>query len=205
MTVQKSALEAASASRPDVVTAARKARRLLHRRALIGAAASTVPIPGVDWLVDAALLSRLLPRISEEFGLSPAQLDALDPLKREQVQKAVAMVGSVLIGKIVTRDMVMRLARVVGMRMSTKQVAKYVPLFGQLAAAGLGYAVLRYLGERHIQDCVRVVEEAELDLPGQLQRSHQAVARAQKDLPKAAAAPRRSWSRPERGPWARPR
>ena len=76
--------------------AARRARRLLHKRALVAAAAGVVPVPGLDWAVDAALLSRLLPRINAEFGLTPEQLDRLDPSKREQVQKAVGLVGSVL-------------------------------------------------------------------------------------------------------------
>jgi hypothetical protein len=48
-----------------------------NRRALTGAAASAVPLPGVDWLVDAALLSKLMPAISAEFGLTPQQLERL--------------------------------------------------------------------------------------------------------------------------------
>lgn len=138
-----------------------RSRKLLHRRALVGAVASAVPVPGLDWAVDAALLSRLLPHINEEFGLSPAQLDRLNPGKREQIQKAVAMVGSVFIGKLVTREMVVRLAKTVGMRMTTKQATKYVPLAGQAIAATLGYAALRYLGEQHVKDCIRVVRETQ--------------------------------------------
>ena len=115
--------------------------------------------------VDAALLSRLLPRISAEFGLSPAQIDALDPTQRERVQKAVALVGSVLIGKLITRELVMRASQTVGLRLTTRQAAKYVPLAGQAVAATIGYATLRYLGEQHLRDCVRVVQQAQLQLP----------------------------------------
>ena len=124
-----------------------------------------VPVPGLDWAVDAALLSRLIPQISAEFGLSAGQIDQLDPSKREQVQKAVGLVGSVLIGKLITRELVLRTAQTVGLRLTTKQVAKYVPLAGQAVAATLGYATLRYLGEQHIQDCMRVVQSAQLALP----------------------------------------
>lgn len=152
----------------ELQAAIARSRKLLHRRALVGAVASTIPIPGVDWAVDAALLSKLLPRINEEFGLSPEQLDRLDPGKRDQIQKAVAMVGSVVIGKLVTREMVLRLAKMVGSRIATKQAAKYVPLAGQAVAAGLGYAALRYLGERHVKDCIQVVRNTqELDDPAQ--------------------------------------
>jgi hypothetical protein len=115
--------------------------------------------------VDAALLSRLIPLVNAEFGLTPAQLDLLAPEKREQVQKAVAMVGSVLIGKFVTRELVLRATQAVGLRLSARQAAKFVPLAGQAAAAALGYATLRYLGEQHLRDCVRVVQQAQLPLP----------------------------------------
>lgn len=68
-----------AADDPALAAAVQRSRRLLHRRALVAAAASTVPVPGLDWAVDAALLSRLLPQISSEFGLSAQQLDQLDP------------------------------------------------------------------------------------------------------------------------------
>lgn len=133
--------------------ALQRSRALLHQRALVAAAVSAVPIPGLDWAVDAALLSKLLPQISEHFGLSPEQLDALDPDLRAHVQKAVSMVGSVFIGKLLTRQMVLR--------MGSKQLAKFIPFAGQAIAAAVGYGALRYLGERHIQDCVRVVQQAQ--------------------------------------------
>lgn len=141
--------------------ALQRSRALLHQRALVAAAVSAVPIPGLDWAVDAALLSKLLPQISAHFGLSPEQLDALDPDLRAHVQKAVAMVGSVFIVKLLTRQMILRLARTVGVRMGSKQLAKFIPFAGQAIAAAVGYGALRYLGERHIQDCVRVVQQAQ--------------------------------------------
>ncbi len=141
--------------------AVQRSRAKLHQRALLAGAASAVPIPGLDWAVDAAILSKLLPDISKEFGLAPQQIDALDPHMRDQVQKAVAMVGSVFIGKLLTRQMILRLARTVGARMGTKQFAKFIPFAGQAIAATVGYGTLRYLGQRHINDCVRVVEHAQ--------------------------------------------
>jgi len=154
-----------AAGDPALAAAVQRSRQLMHRRALVAAAASAMPVPGLDWAVDAALLSRLLPQINAEFGLSAAQIDQLDPAKREQVQKAVALVGSVLIGKLVTRELVIRATRTVGLRLTTKQVAKYVPLAGQAVAATIGYATLRYLGEQHLKDCIRVVQQAQLQLP----------------------------------------
>ena len=145
--------------------AVRRSRKLLNRRALVGAAASAVPVPGLDWAVDAALLSRLVPAINAQFGLTPQQLDALPAHQRDNVQKALATVGSLLVGKFITRDLVLRMAQTVGVRFTTKQAAKYVPLAGQAVAAIMGYTALRYLGEEHIKDCVRVAKEAQLLLP----------------------------------------
>jgi hypothetical protein len=148
-----------------LMDAVRRSRKLLNRRALVGAAASAVPVPGLDWAVDAALLSRLVPAINAEFGLTPAQLDQLPAHQRDDVQKAVAVVGSVLVGKFVTRDLVIRMAQSLGKRLTTRQAAKYVPIAGQAVSAIMGYTALRYLGEEHIKDCVRVAQAAKLQLP----------------------------------------
>lgn len=151
-----------AADNPALAEAVRRSRALLHKRALVAAAASAVPLPGLDWAVDAALLSNLVPRINAEFGLTPAQLDRLEPNKREQVQKAVAMVGSVLIGKFITRDLVLKAAQALGVRLTTQQVAKYVPIAGQAVSALIGYSAIRYLGEEHMKDCVRVAQSVQL-------------------------------------------
>ena len=77
------------------------------------------------------------------------------------------MVGSVVIGKFITKDLVLKATQKLGVHMTTRQLAKYVPLAGQAVAATLGYATLRYLGEQHIQDCIKVAEAAQLQLPAQ--------------------------------------
>lgn len=159
------ALGAMPATEQALQQAIARSRAMLHRKALMAGGASAVPIPGLDWAVDAAILSKLLPDISKEFGLAPEQLNALDPNVRDQVQKAVAMVGSVFIGKLLTRQMILRIARSVGARMGAKQFAKFIPFAGQAIAAAVGYGALRYLGQRHIDDCVRVVQQAQ-DLYG---------------------------------------
>ena len=149
----------------DMQAAVKRSRKLLHKRALLAGAASAVPIPGLDWAVDAAMLSKLIPEINKEFGLTPQQLDSLNPKKREQVQKAVTMVGSVLIGKLISRDLVIAAATKIGMRLTTKQLDKYVPFAGQIVAATVGYAAIRYLGEEHMKDCILVAQKAGLDVP----------------------------------------
>ena len=154
------------ASEDEALQAAvKRSRKLLNKRAIVAAVASAVPVPGLDWAVDAALLSKLIPEINKEFGLTPQQLDQLSPKKREQVQKAVTVVGSVLIGKFISRDLVIKAAAKIGMRLTTKQLAKYLPFAGQIVAAAVGFAAIRYLGEEHMKDCIRVAREAQLEIP----------------------------------------
>jgi uncharacterized protein (DUF697 family) len=150
---------------PALTAAVHRGRKILHRRALVAAAAGAVPIPGLDWAVDAALLSRMIPKINAEFGLMPDQLDRLTPHERERVQKAVALIGTVLIGKFITRDLVVKAAKTVGLRLTAGQAARYVPLAGQAVSALVGYSAIRYLGEEHLKDCVRVALKADLRLP----------------------------------------
>lgn len=150
---------------PALLAAVVRSRKMLNRRALVAAAASAVPIPGLDWAVDAALLSKLIPEINQAFGLSPAQLARLTPHKRDQVQKATAALGSMLIGKMITKEAIVVMAKTVGMRITAKQATKYVPLAGQALSAVLGYTAVRYLGEAHMKDCIRVAQAAQLQLP----------------------------------------
>ncbi len=37
---------------------------------------------------------------------------------------------------------------------------RYVPLAGQAMAAGLSFAAIKALGDRHIDDCIRVATRA---------------------------------------------
>ncbi len=150
---------------PGLLAAIERSQRLLHRRALVAGVASAMPVPGLDWAVDAALLSRLIPAINQHFGLTPAQIDRLDPRERDKLQKAIAQVGALLVGKFITQDLLLRSARLIGVRLTTVQVARFVPLVGQAASAAIGYGAIRFLGQQHIQDCVRVVRQAGLALP----------------------------------------
>ena len=148
-----------------LAAAVRRSRKLLNKRAMVAAAASAVPVPGLDWAVDAAMLSKLIPEINREFGLSATQLDQLDVGKREQVQKAASLVGSMLIGKLISKDLVIKAAQTIGVRLTTKRLAKYVPFAGQIVSAAVGYAAIRYFGEEHMKDCIRVAQQAQLEVP----------------------------------------
>ena len=145
-------------TRRDIVQIAAECRKLVTRRALISAGASVVPLPWVDVAVDVTVLLRMIEQINQRFGLTPQQIDELAPQRRLFVYKAAMGVGSALIGRIVTRELVVKLLQTVGVRLSVKQASKYVPFAGQAVAASLSFAALKALGNQHIEDCVRVAE-----------------------------------------------
>jgi uncharacterized protein (DUF697 family) len=140
----------------EIDAVVRDCRRLVSRRALVAAGAAVVPLPGVDWVTDVAVLVRVIPEINAAFGLTPEQIERLAPDRRVVVYKAISAGGSMLIGKLVTRELVMQALRIVGVRLTTQQAAKFVPVAGQVVSAALTYSALRYVCEQHIQQCVAI-------------------------------------------------
>ena len=149
----------------EIDAVVRHCRKLVSRRALFAAGVAVVPIPGVDWLTDIAVLMRLIPDINRAFGLTPAQIERLAPDRRLAVFKAVSAGGSMLIGKLVTRNLVIHALRIVGVRLTTQQAAKFVPFAGQAVSAALTYSSLRFVCEQHIQQCVAISRQLLLPSP----------------------------------------
>lgn len=149
----------------DLQAVAARCRKRVSQRALLAAGVAIVPLPGLDWAVDVGLLMRLLPQISAEFGLSQAQVEQLAPERRVVVFKAISAGGGMLVGRLVTRDLVLALVKMVGVRLSAQQAAKFVPLAGQAVSAALTYTALRYVCEQHIQQCLAVARQLQLPAP----------------------------------------
>lgn len=144
---------------------AQRCRRLVTRRALIGAGVAMVPVPGIDWMTDVALLLKLIPEINRQFGLTPEQVERLSPDRRIVVYKAITAGGSLLIGRVVTREVLMTMLRLIGVRLTTQQAAKYVPVAGQAVSALLTFSALKYVCEQHIRQCMEVARLLALPAP----------------------------------------
>lgn len=142
----------------EIEAAKKRSRARLLRTAAVASAASMIPLPGIDIAVDAAALIKLIPEINREFGLTPAQIEQLSPNKQLIVYKAIVAVGGAMIGKLITRELVIEALKAVGVRLTVKQVAKYVPIAGQALSAAIGFAAMQYVGRQHIRECARVVE-----------------------------------------------
>jgi uncharacterized protein (DUF697 family) len=156
---------AGAAPDDDLQAVAARCRKQVTRKALFAAGVAMVPVPGLDWLTDVGVLVRLLPQISADFGLSPAQIEALAPDRRIVVYKAISAAGGLLVGKVVTRELVLRMVQLVGVRLTTQQAAKYVPLAGQAISAALTFSALKFVCEQHIQQCMAVARQLQLPAP----------------------------------------
>ena len=149
----------------QIEAVARQCRRMVTRRALVGAGVALVPIPGVDWLTDIGILMKLIPDINRAFGLTPEQVERLAPDRQLVVYKAISAGSSLLVGRLITRELVMQALRLVGVRLTTQQAAKYVPVAGQAVSAALTFSALKYVCEQHIRQCIAVSQQLALPAP----------------------------------------
>lgn len=128
-------------------------RRMVTKRSLASAGAAVVPIPGADLVADVGILTNLLPAISARFGLREDQVEKMEPGRGQQVLVLASSIGNNVIGRAVTKRMVIALLRRMGVRVATASVAKYVPFIGSAVAATISFGAMKLAGNAHIDDC----------------------------------------------------
>ena len=82
----------------ELETIKEQCRTLARKRALVSAGVAVVPVPFLDVMVDASMLTVLIPEISRRFGLAPEQIEAFDAETKKVVWSEVAKRGSQFIG-----------------------------------------------------------------------------------------------------------
>lgn len=148
-----------AATPQDIEHVREHCRRMVRRRAAISAGVSAVPIPGVDVVSDLSLFALLVDDINKAFGLSPQQIERLQPKFRLIAYEAAVGMGGMMVGRLVTKELVIRLFQRAGMKMLAKSAARVVPIAGQIASAAIGFTVFRQLGYQHVDACVAVAGE----------------------------------------------
>jgi uncharacterized protein (DUF697 family) len=132
---------------------------LVRKRAALSAGVAAVPLPGIDIMADLASFASMIEDINGAFGLTPEQIERLQPRMRVAAYEAVGTLGGMLVGKLVTKELVLKVLQKMGTRLAAKSMAKVVPLAGQIASAAIGFALFRKMGNQHVEACVRVVRE----------------------------------------------
>lgn len=138
-------------------------KSMVTRRSAVSAGAAAIPLPGLDIGTDVALLVEMLPAINSKFGLTPQQIAQMDTRSKRLIVVAVTSIGSEVIGKFVSRTLVMSLLKKMGTKVASKSVVRFVPFVGQAVAAGISFGVMKMVGNDHIEDCYQVCRQALLE------------------------------------------
>ena len=136
-----------------------RCRGLVRRRAAISAGMSAVPLPGIDVLSDLSLFKTLVDDVNKAFGLTPEQVDRMQPKHKLLAYEIAVGMGGVMVGKYVTRQLLTQVLKRTGMKYLAKSATRFVPIAGQIASAAIGFAVFRKLGYEHVEACARVAQE----------------------------------------------
>lgn len=143
----------------DIDAVRERCRRLVRRRAAVSAGVAAVPIPGIDVISDLGMFTRLIDEVNHEFGLSPAQIDRMQPKLKLIAYEAVVSLGGMLVGKVVTRELVASVLKRSAGKLAAKQAGKLVPIAGQLASATIGFFAFRQIGYQHVEACAKVARQ----------------------------------------------
>jgi uncharacterized protein (DUF697 family) len=135
---------------------------LVRKRAALSAGVAAVPLPGIDVVADLTSFASMIEDINKAFGLTPDQIERLQPHMRVAAYEAVGALGGMLVGKLVTKELVLKVLKKMGARLAAKSAAKVVPLAGQIASAAIGFALFRKMGNQHVDACTRVAREVAL-------------------------------------------
>lgn len=135
-------------------------KSMVTKRAGVSAGAAVIPLPGVDLGADITLLLEMIPAINRKFGLAPEQIDQLDPQIKKTILVVATSVGSEMVGKLVTKELIMMVLKRVGIRVASKQVVKYIPFLGQALAATISFGAMKMVGNSHVDDCFEVAKRA---------------------------------------------
>ena len=132
---------------------------MVTRRAGLSAGAVVIPIPGIDIGADVSLLMEMIPAINQKFGLTPQQIDQL-PLQMKKITVvAITSVGSEMVGKLVTKHVLLQILKKVGVKVGSKAFVRFIPILGQAVAATVSFGAMKMVGNAHVEDCYKVVQE----------------------------------------------
>ena len=141
-------------------------RALVNSRSGASALVAAIPLPGPDVAADISILMEMIPAINRRFGLAPDQVAELSPAIQGVVLASISRVSSTLVGRALTKELVVILLKRIGVRIAAKSAARFVPLLGSVVSAGISFAAMRMVGNKHVDDCHAVAKAAILSRSG---------------------------------------
>ena len=144
----------------ELEQAKKSAMKIVKQRAGTSGAIAAVPIPGMDIAADIGLIIELVKKINKKFGLTDDEIDDLDADEKQKILVIVTSVGSEFVGRALTKELVTKVLKKMGMKKITqKQVAKYIPFAGAVISGGISYTAMYSLGKKHVEDCYNICEQ----------------------------------------------
>lgn len=64
-----------------------------------------------------------------------------------------------MIGRMVTKQLIIQVLKRVGIRVATKSIVKFVPILGQVLAASISFGAMKLIGNAHVDDCYEVAKK----------------------------------------------
>lgn len=131
---------------------------IVQKSSWAAAANGLNPIPGVDVAVDMGIIYKMSEIISKLFGLTQENLDFFNSLNNKNIKIVVAKASQYLI-KYVGKEAIMVLLKKAATTLSTKTVVKYIPLFGQVVSASVGYFLTKSVGDDMVNNAESIAME----------------------------------------------
>ena len=87
------------------------------------------------------------------FNDETTAFDVRAALAKMQKEYLIQMEDAV----VVTRELVLKSLATLGVRITARSAARFVPIAGQAVSAGISFGAMKLVGESHVRDCERVV------------------------------------------------
>ena len=144
----------------------RQCKTIVTKRSVVSGAAALVPVPGTDIAVDMALLTHLIKTINKKFGLTDEQMSKYDTWTQMLLFDVIRKTGAEIVGKAITKELIIALIKKMGLRITIRQLTKYIPVIGQTASVAISVSAVLYIGNNHIKECHRIVRNTILARQG---------------------------------------
>lgn len=132
---------------------------MVTKRSSLAGATSAIPVPALDVGADVGILLDLINSINHKFGLTPEQIEKLNPKVKQTAYIAISNYGGQLIGKAVTKQATMQILRKIGVRVATKNITKYIPFVGTAISVAIGFTAMKLVGNSHVDDCYKIAQQ----------------------------------------------
>lgn len=131
-------------------------QKAIRKYAVASGIGAALPIPGSELATDAVMASAMIDEVLRRFRLRQADIEMLNLEAKAVLLCAAKDQGCRLVGKAVTKRLLVQIAGGSALTATARRLVKYAPLLGQVISAGIGYAAMVALGNIVINECVRV-------------------------------------------------